>query len=230
MRISREGGRLRFLHLHAGFDPGEAERRSVRLINSFGKGIAHTIVTMDPGQLAAGDLISNRISVDYEFDFPRLGGFPSLGRLKRIAEAMRGYDLVLTYGWGAIDGAMAHTLFSQHFALPALIHHENDLDEAPSAWAKARRSWYRRIALGRTAALVVPSKALERVAVQSWQQPASHVHRIADGVAAAQYAKRSRPDALPGILKRKGESLDRYHRRTDPGERPGRHGPCILRP
>lgn len=196
---------MRFLHLDAGFDPGDAERRSARLINSLGKEIEHAIVTMDPCKLSAGDLISARNSIDYQFDFPRLGGFPTFGRMKRIAEAMRGHDLVLTYGWDAIDGAMAHTLFSQHYSLPPLIHHEDGLDQNQSAWAKGWRRWYRRIALGRAAAVVVPSRALERIALEVWQQPSTRVHRIADGVATARYARKSRPDVLPGILKRKGE-------------------------
>lgn len=203
--MSREGGRVRFLHLHSGFDPGEAEMRSVRLINGFGRGIEHTIVSMEPQKLGAGDLISPKIAVDYEFDFPRLTGFPTLGRMKRIAEAMRGYDLVLTYGWDAIGGAMAHTLFSQHFGLPPLIHHEDRLVAAGSQWAEKRRRFYRRIALGRTTGLIVPSRMLQLTAVEDWQQPASHVHRIPDGVDTSRYARKSRPDVLPGILKRKGE-------------------------
>ena len=203
--MSLKRGRMRFLHLHAGFDPGDGEMRCVRLINAFGPEIEHTIVSADPTKLSAGDWISERISIDYEFDFPRLGGFPALGRLKRIAEAMSGYDLVLTYDWGAVDGAMAHTLFVQHFSLPPLVHHEEGIDQSETQKPRMLRDWYRRIAFGRAAAVVVPSRMLERMSLRTWQQPHQRVRRIADGVVTARFAKKPRPDVLPGILKRKGE-------------------------
>ncbi len=203
--MNRSGPKMRFLHLHSNFDRGEAALRCVRLINAFGPKIGHVIVSAEEDALEAADAISGKIAADCEVGFPRLGGFPSLGRLKKLAEAMRGYDLVLTYGWGAMDGAMAHTLFSQLYSLPPLIHHENGFEADELDGLKPRRNWYRRIALGRSAGLVVTSKGLERVAVETWSQPRARVLRISPGVDLSRFAKKAKADVLPGLIKRKGE-------------------------
>ncbi len=203
--MTRSGPKLRFLHLHSNFDQGEAALRCVRLINAFGPKVGHVIVSAEEDALEAADAISGKIAVDCDVDFPRLGGFPSLGRMKKLAEAMRGYDLVLTYGWGAMDGAMAHTLFSQMLSLPPLIHHESGIEADERDGLKTRRNWYRQIALGRSSGLVVTSKGLERVAVDSWSQPRARVLRISPGVDLSRFAKKPKADVLPGLIKRKGE-------------------------
>ena len=79
---------------------------------------------------------------------------------------MRGYDLVLTYNWGAMDAVMAHTLFADVYKLPPLVHHEDGFNEDEAERPQAAAQLYRRIALGRGAALVVPSRTLERIALE----------------------------------------------------------------
>jgi glycosyltransferase involved in cell wall biosynthesis len=195
----------RILHLHSSFDAGGKELRSVQLINAFGSDFAHEIVSAERNSYAAAKHISKAVSVKYPRKFPSLVGFPTLGRLKRLADAMRGYDLILTYNWGAMDAVLAHTLFVQAFGLAPLIHHEDGFNSDEAARLKPQRNWFRRIALGRSAALVVPSRGLEKIALEVWQQPRSRVHRIANGIATAAYAKRPRADVLPGLIKRKDE-------------------------
>ena len=201
-----ERTKARILHLHSSFDAGGKELRCVRLINAFGPSVAHTIVSGEPDAKGAAALISRAIPVDYPAEFPPLAGRLAPGRLKKLAEAMRGYDLVLSYNWGAMDGVMAHTLFGQHFGLAPLIHHEDGFNSDEAVRLKTRRNWYRRIALGRAAGLVVPSLALDRIAIETWVQPRARVHRIANGIPTAAYARKPRADALPGLIKRKGES------------------------
>ncbi len=195
----------RVLHLHSTFDPGGKELRCARLINAFGPAAEHTIVSAQPEALGAASAIEWPNSARYPRDFPPLAGPPLPGRLQRLAKAMAGYDLVLTYNWGAMDAVMAHTLFAGVLGLPPLVHHEDGFNADEAAGLKPARNWYRRIALGRAAALVVPSQRLERIAVETWQQPQARVVRIANGIATARYAKRAKPDALPRVIKRKGE-------------------------
>ncbi len=118
---------------------------------------------------------------------------------------MRGYDLLLSYNWGAMDAVLAHTLYVEAFGLAPLIHHEDGFNEDEARRLKAWRNWYRRIALGRSAALVVPSRRLERIAREVWHQPESRIHRIANGIPTAAYAKKPKLDGLPSLIKRKGE-------------------------
>jgi len=195
----------RILHLHSAFDAGGKELRAVRLINAFGADFAHDIVSAEPRALAAAKLISKAITVKYPRKFPSLVGFPTLGRLKRLGQAMRGYDLILSYNWGAMDAVLAHTLFVEAFGLAPLIHHEDGFNSDEAVRLKPQRNWYRRIALGRSAALVVPSVGLEKIALGVWHQPASRVHRIPNGIATAAFAKKPRRDVMPNLIKRRDE-------------------------
>ena len=198
-----EGARV--LHLHSTFAAGGKELRSVRLINAFGPKLHHTIVSAEPERMEAAQHILRQIPVTYPRDFPSLRGVPSPARLQRLARAMQGYDLVLTYNWGAMDAVMAHTVFKDHFGLPPLIHHEDGFNEDEHKRLKRRRTWYRKIALGRSNGLVVPSEELERIALEVWEQPIGRVKHIANGIDTKAFAKRPRPDALRGVVKRKGE-------------------------
>ena len=196
---------MRILHLHSSFNPGGKELRAARLMSVFGPGLSHTVVSAQPGALGARAAVDRAVPVTYPEDFPPLAGRPGLARLHRLAEAMRGHDLVLTYNWGAMDGVMAHTLFARALGLPPLVHHEDGFNEDEAAGLRPMRNWYRRIALGRTSALVVPSERLERIALEVWQQPRPRVRRIGNGIDIAAYARKPRPDAIPRVVKRPGE-------------------------
>jgi glycosyltransferase involved in cell wall biosynthesis len=196
---------LRILHIHSSFDAGGKELRSVRLINAFGKDLEHTIVSSQPDALSAVSGIDNSIEVRCPRDFPPLVGKPLPGRLQRLAGAMRDHDLILTYNWGAMDATMAHTVFRDFLSLPPLVHHEDGFNEDEAGGLKRSRNWYRRIALGRASTLVVPSRRLEAIALDAWQQPRGKVRRIANGIDTAAFAKKPKPDALPRIIKQPGE-------------------------
>jgi glycosyltransferase involved in cell wall biosynthesis len=197
--------KLRVLHQHSTFNPGGKELRCVQLINAFGLGVAHTIVSAVPGAMEAAKRIAPGIEWQAGRDFPSLQGRPTPKRLSALARAMAGYDLILTYNFGAMDAVLAHTLFGQLYGLPPLVHHEDGFNSDEAQRLKPLRNWYRRIALGRASAVVVPSQRLERIALEVWQQPVGRVHRVANGIRTAAYAGRSAPDALPRVVKREGE-------------------------
>ncbi|MGX7895841.1 glycosyltransferase family 4 protein [Tsuneonella sp. HG222] len=194
----------RFLHLHSAFDAGGKEVRCVRLIEAFGAAAEHAIVSGDPERRGAAKLLSGKARVAWPA-FPALRGKPFPNRLRRLAEAMRGHDLVLTYNWGAMDAVLAHTLFADVYKLPPLIHHEDGFNEDEATGLKATRNVYRRIALGRAHALVVPSRTLKRIALDVWHQPQRRVRRIANGIATARYGGKPDPRLLPGLIKHEGE-------------------------
>lgn len=194
----------RILHLQSSFDAGGKELRCVRLINAFGRDAEHVIVSGDPERRSAAALLGKEAKVAWP-GFPPLTGKPLPGRLKKLAAAMAGYDLVCTYNWGAIDAVMAHTLFADVYKLAPLVHHEDGFNEDEAGGLKRSRNLYRRIALGRTAALVVPSRTLERIALETWDQPRSRVRLIPNGIDTKVYAKAPKRDALPRLVKQKGE-------------------------
>jgi glycosyltransferase involved in cell wall biosynthesis len=166
-------------------------------MRAFAKGIAH-----DVGGAGEGFVLPDGVRGGMT-DLPTLSGAPLPGRLHRLAKAMLGYDLVLTYGYDAINAVMAHTAFSQAYPLPRLIHHEG---EGPEAERRTRRAdWYRRIALGRAAGLVVPHEELERRALEDWQQPLGRVKHIGSAVDPSAFARTPPRDGLPRLIKRRGE-------------------------
>ena len=95
----------RILHLHSSFDKGGKELRSARLINAFGREFEHAIVSDDLERRSAAALLDPKLRIVWA-RFPPLAGKPFPARLKRLAAAMAGYDLVCTYNWGAIDAAL----------------------------------------------------------------------------------------------------------------------------
>lgn len=196
---------LRVLHLHSSFQPGGKELRAAQLMNAFGAGIAHTVVSAEPGQLDAASAIARSVAVDYPADFPALKGRPNPPRLLALARAMAGFDLILTYNWGAMDAVMAHSLFGGYLKLSPLVHHEDGFNQDEAERLKPARNWFRRIALGKSAGLVVPSHRLEEIALAQWLVPRGKVFRIANGIPVLAYAKRSKRDALPRIIKQPGE-------------------------
>lgn len=195
----------RVLHCHSSFNPGGKELRCVQLINAFGRGLRHSIVSGMANATGAAKAIKPGMLVDFPADFPALQGRPTPGRLKAIAQALKPYDLVLTYNWGAIDVVMAHTLFKDALGLPPLIHHEDGFNEDEASKRKWTRNWYRRIALGKAAGLVVPSEMLEGIALTEWEQPIGRVKHIPNGIDTAAFAKKPKPDSLRNLIKRDGE-------------------------
>jgi len=201
---------LKILHLHSTFDAGGKERRAVALMNRWargrnGKALEHHIVSALPSAMGAKGLIDKGVAAFFPFGFPPLAGKLRIGRLQRLARAMQGYDLILTYNWGAMDAVMAHAVFAPSLGLAPLVHHEDGFNADEANGLKRSRNWFRRVALARASALVVPSRQLEDIALSAWHQPRGRVQRIPNGIDTALYARKPRADVLPRVVKRPGE-------------------------
>lgn len=204
MKRRASAPRVRVLHLHSSFDPGGKEMRAVQLMNAFGPEVVHSVVSAVPGAFGAANAIDPAVPVDYP-DFPPLAGMPFPRRLERLARAMAGYDLVLTYNWGAMDAVLAHTAFAEVLKLPPLVHHEDGFNQDEAHRLKWHRNVYRRVALFRASGLVVPSQRLEQIARTVWKQPARMVRRIPNGIPVFAYGRKAAPDVLPRVIKHPGE-------------------------
>jgi glycosyltransferase involved in cell wall biosynthesis len=197
---------IHILHLHSTFALGGKEARAVQLMNAFGDKARHTIVSAMPDQLGARDSIARGIKYEIALDPPPLSGKPSVKRYEAIARFMRRFDLVLTYNWGAIDGVMAARVFGK--GLPPVVHHEDGFNADEADRLSPVRNMYRRIALPAANALVVPSTALERVALKYWKQPPERLRRIANGVPTALYAQKPDASLIPALQNRRpGEAF-----------------------
>lgn len=192
---------LNVLHVHSSFDLGGKEARAVALMNAWGPAARHTVVSGVPGAMGARAQIGPGIDARFPVG-PPLTGRPSVARYHAIAAFMRPFDLVLTYNWGATDAIVARRIWARD--LPPLVHHEDGFNADEAIRLKTERTLLRRLALPAAGAIAVPSRTLETIARETWKQPASRVHRIANGIPVARYA--TRPTiAIPGLRKAKGE-------------------------
>lgn len=193
--------RPRLLHLHSTFAAGGKEARAASLMNAWGGDFEHVVVSGVPDALGAAKLVDPGIAMTLQpVGFPPLSG-RGLGHLRGLATAMRGFDLVLTYNWGAVDAVMAKRLFGG----PPLVHHEDGFNADENAGQKPVRVLWRRLALPAAHRLVVPSRNLERIATGIWRQPAERVHYIPNGIDAAAFLIPPAPDAIPGFTRAPGE-------------------------
>lgn len=201
---SVEGGSPRILHIHPDSPNGASARICLETVTGLGGAFAHDFAG---GRIGSGTLETPGVRVNSR----RLGGVPAIsgyigpGGMVRLARAMAGYDLVLTYGWGAINAAMAHKVFGRSFSLPPLIHHETGLGEAGDDEFSPWRNLYRRVALGSAQGVVVETSEVARRAAQAWQVPQSRLHIIPRAFEIVADGRKPAPDALPGLIKRKGE-------------------------
>jgi L-malate glycosyltransferase len=195
---------IRILHCHSTFAAGGKELRAVRLMNAFGDRAVHCILSAVPDALGARDAVDPGVEASFPGDTaPSLTGAWSLGRYRRIARYMRGFDLVLTYNWGAMDAVAARRHYFQ--GCPPLIHHEDGFNADEAERLNWKRNLFRRLMLPAARALVVPSARLEGIARTVWKQPADRLHRIANGIDVARYAAVPTPDAIPGFARQPGE-------------------------
>jgi hypothetical protein len=111
-----------------------------------------------------------------------------MGRLKTLARGMQGFDLICTYNWGRWMRSWP-TPCSPADGLAPLVHHEDGFNADEADGLLARRNWFRRIALARASAVIVPSQRLETIAREVWHQPEGRVHRIVNGIDTAAYAR-----------------------------------------
>lgn len=192
--------RPRLLHLHSTFNLGGKEARAVALMNAWGDAFSHDIVSAAPGETAAAALIDPTVDFRLLTDFPSLEGKPGPVRWRRIAAAMRGYDLILTYNWGSMDAVGANRVFAHR----PMIHHEDGFNEDEAVRQKPKRVIFRRLFLPGVARLMVPSRTLEKIALDIWRQPRDRVAYIPNGVDMALYASPPAPDAIPGFARREG--------------------------
>jgi len=155
-----------------------------------------------PDRLGARDAIDKGIAVDFPADAPPLAGRTTPVRLWRLARYMRGFDLVLTYNWGAFDAVMAKRLFAKVLKLPPLVHHEDGFNEDENERLNPRRNRYRRLGLGAAFRLVVPSERLDRIARTEWGKVPE---RIPNGVPVARFAGAPEPGAIPGFERQSDE-------------------------
>lgn len=166
-----------FLHICPSFEVGGLQDRLVAIVNDLGRAARHVILALDGNYTCA-----RRLAPGLAVETPTGIGSGSgpLRSLWRGYRALRRWrpDLFLTYNWASLEWAAA-SLF--HHPCPH-IHHEDGFGPEESDGQLTRRVLFRRVALRRASALVVPSHSLYRLARESWHVRPDVLHRIPNGI------------------------------------------------
>lgn len=168
------------LHIFSTFAPAGPELRAVRLIHATGAAYRHSILAIDGCTDAASEL-SDREDVRVLDALPKAGTLKTTRRLRKLLRA-EAPDLVCTYNFGALDGALA----AVGSKVPVL-HHEDGFNADEAQRFKRRRVWMRRALLPLTHKVIVPSKLLEELARDLWRLAPKKIERIPNGIEAASF-------------------------------------------
>ncbi len=187
----------RVLHCHSTFAPGGKELRAVRLMNAFGGAAHHVVLSGVPDALGARDAIAPDLIVDFPQDAPSLRGRPSWSRYRTLARYMQGFDLVLTYNWGAMDAVAARRFFPGDG--PPLIHHEDGFNADEAHRQRLGRMLFRRAMLPAAAQIIVPSRQLYEIARALWKCPAAQLVQIPNGIDTRRFAAPAEMGQVPGF-------------------------------
>lgn len=182
----------RLFHVFPTFAVGGAQVRFARIAARLGQRARHTVVALS-GDFSAREKMPDGVHVDYVEPpaNPRLS-FLNIPQMRRTIRS-GSPDLLVTYNWGSVDWALANAVAP----IAAHVHFEDGFGPDEADRQLPRRVWYRRIALCRTRALVVPSRTLQRIATEIWRQPESRVRYVPNGIEIERFAGEGDPTLLP---------------------------------
>ena len=187
---------ISILHVFPSFGVGGQQRRLATLAGAFGAEFSHKVLSLD-GDLGASALFGESRPAAQALVIEK-SGFVRPGNILRLRKAIEtsGAELLCTYNFGSIEAVIANRVGPR---LPH-VHHEDGFgaDEAGGR-LKWTRALARRALLG-DALTVVPSRELERIAIERWGLAATRVTRIPVGVDVTSFQSRRTERAGPVIV------------------------------
>lgn len=181
------------LHVFPTFATGGAQVRLASVLNHHGRRWRHAIVAMD-GLTTCRERLDP--GLDVTFPTVALPKRSTFGNVRRCRAAIRALapDVLVTSNWGSIEWAMANLA-----PLTRHVHVEDGLGPDEVAGQLPRRVWTRRLVLRRST-VVLPSRILEHIAVDTWRLPHRCVRYIPNGVDLTRFTAPARPvDGSPVI-------------------------------
>lgn len=170
------------LHVFPTFGVGGVQVRIATLMNRLGTRYRHEVLALD-GCFDARARVDAGVAYRERSSEARGGLFRTLITARSTLRGLRP-DVLLTYNWGAIEWALANTWAP----ICPHVHLESGfgVEEADSQlW---RRALMRRVALARTARLVVPSETLADLARDVWKIPVGKTVVVPNGVDIVRFA------------------------------------------
>ena len=181
------------MHVFPTFAVGGAQMRFAALANHFGRAFRHVIVALD-GVTTCRERLDPGLDVLFPgLEAPKNAMLASAWQYRGMLRRIRP-DVLVTGNWGAIEFAMAN--------LPPVARHLHVVDGfGPEERSSQifRRVLLRRLVL-RWGQVIVPSRALERIATGTWRLGPRVVRYVPNGIDLARFAAPHRPShAIPVI-------------------------------
>lgn len=170
------------LSIFPSFGVGGAQVRFAAIANHFGRKYRHLIISLN-----GGDDCMARLDPGLDvtlLPFENKKG-TSLGNRARLRALLRfhGPDVLVTHNWGSIDWGLANWP-------PRVphIHIEDGFGPEEAERQLPRRAWTRRLVL-RNSTVVVPSRTLEKIALDIWKLKPANVRYIPNGINIKRFAR-----------------------------------------
>jgi glycosyltransferase involved in cell wall biosynthesis len=163
------------LHAFSTFRVGGPQVRFCSLANRLGARYRHVIFAMD-GRYDCRERLRDGLDVTTADVLAKKAD--TLGNRRRFRSYLKAHrpDLLISYNWGSLEWAMAN--------LPRLVPHvhiEDGFGPDEADRQLLRRLCTRRLLLSKSR-VVVPSRTLERIALQVWKLSPRRVRYIPNGV------------------------------------------------
>jgi glycosyltransferase involved in cell wall biosynthesis len=164
------------LHVFSTFAIGGPQKRFAQIANASNALFRHHVLATD-GRYAAQEFLKPGINVDFMGTVSRNGSLAI--RIVRYCAQIRALRpaLLVTNNWGAIEWAMAGLL-----SRVPHIHIEDGFGPDEADRQLLRRVLFRRLALTRSFAVVVPSRTLMTIARTTWKTPLARLRYIPNGI------------------------------------------------
>ncbi|HWP47812.1 MAG TPA: glycosyltransferase [Candidatus Limnocylindrales bacterium] len=183
------------LHVFSTFGMGGPQVRTCELINHFGSRYRHTLIAMD-GNYACRERLKEGLNIRWiPLRIHKKEELKNLFLFRRLLQEIQP-DLLLTYNWGAIEWS----LVNHFFPICPQAHTEDGFGPDELITQKPWRIWIRRFFLSHAYKIIVPSKTLYRVALQTWRLSEKSVVYIPNGIDCEKYSKQ--------VLSRKGSEWE----------------------
>ena len=174
------------LHVFPTFRVGGAQIRFAALANHFGGSFQHVVVALD-GQYDCRERLDPGLRLTFHrMDFRKQDTLGNVRRFRKLIRAV-GPSRLVTYNWGSIECAMANW----PGRVPH-IHIEDGFGPEEAQGQIRRRVLTRRYVLARST-VVLPSRLLQRLALEVWKLDPERVRYIPNGIDCDRFA-------APGIV------------------------------
>lgn len=181
------------LHVFPSFGIGGVPVRTVQIANWFGKMYRHQIMALDGDHECCRRFDGSVDHVRVPFVAARRSLFGRVLAFRRQMAALAP-DVLITYNWGAAEMALANAFPGRRH-----IHVEDGFGPDEADCQLHRRVLFRRYALARTEKVVVPSRALYDIAVETWRIPPRRVQYLPNGIDCRKFDRSSDQQLLNRI-------------------------------